>query len=777
MSLPVSKNPILHTAIINSWTRALLALENLIKGRGQRIQSGEVLLGLSSRHLYPDISVVNDESHHIKQSDPLISPGGIITIGLHNKPDEADNGIYWSLPLAHMRYYGDPTVATRHTGLRESQVTSDQFIFVALGSVLSSWRLLDQDLETPLQVINMLSESVVNTLSKRSTKSRSQIMLIKWMSMISRLIQAYGKEQGAEKQQLDRLISFGRRRCPDLIAVHRLHPSPFFGFTNFEVLLSTFRPEKVQQKIAFLRKWSRATFSSHDIREAIIEYSEHQHSNIKYTYLAPQHAITRKRPRDGNFTIPTARDFHWVAGPPKYHLPVNQRNDSYVMIPPGPGGKPAPFGFLCGHPGSAAIYLPAHREKKSKSKSSKPLPKHNHLGVKDIFYCLKTGVLEVAQLANRLCLESYRHEFSEYLESFEALFVAHQIYSSLPGAKVNLNVTSKQLQLTWWKSLQEKRCPDGTVPLPEVFSCITLFETGFLELDPSKLTDAVAICSDNSIFVASRLLLDPIAEVPTIPVKRITGNIGKPGFSILIPPAEPKILQIGCRSWKVVAHENFDGKFQDSFAATSLHLSLTGYEFPIDVGVHGARDHGAFFVEAAISLHDRGKWMADLDVIKAQSSWQSASEQSVCQHTEDQRADTTIAKPLVSVDSWIEFLDLPLSDCIVRARDNAMARLAAASLAVQKSYDFRLISPSDCWICLFAEPGEEYPSPPCVYSARESDSDQGSLPESGDWLYMTEEEESDLGSPLAPLFAGVGDLHASMSPPCMTRQTNRVLIY
>jgi hypothetical protein len=126
---------------MKSWVVAMSAMEDLISGKPQRIQSGALLLALSAWHLYPDMSVQSSVPRFVEQHDHLVSPRGIITIGLQNKPNHADQGVYWSLPLAHLRYYGRPVTTTRHAGIDQTQVSFDQFLCLAFGSLLSTWYL------------------------------------------------------------------------------------------------------------------------------------------------------------------------------------------------------------------------------------------------------------------------------------------------------------------------------------------------------------------------------------------------------------------------------------------------------------------------------------------------------------------------------------------------------------------------------------------------------------------------------------------------------------
>ncbi|ORY14332.1 hypothetical protein BCR34DRAFT_435005, partial [Clohesyomyces aquaticus] len=245
-------------------------------------------------------------------------------------------------------------------------------------------------------------------------------------------------------------------------------------------------------------------------------------------------------------------------------------------------------------------------------------------------------------------------------------------FAAVPGAQVNLGAIRRSLMETAWSRALAVTPGEHGVSLEVVFSCIIYFETGYLDLQPETLVDALALSNHNCIYVASQLLIDPEQDLPDIPVRRIIGNMGKSGLSILVPPINPKVLQKDLESWKVVAHERFDGKIQDSFSASSLHISLTGYELNVDqAGVRGNQDHDAMIVEVAISLYDHGKWIADLDIIKASKTWADKTYGSGnCPHVGDTRLDASQVSALESVDTWMELLDQPLGNCIVRASGN-----------------------------------------------------------------------------------------------------------
>lgn len=121
---------------------------------------------------------------------------------------------------------------------------------------------------------------------------------------------------------------------------------------------------------------------------------------------------------------------------------------------------------------------------------------------------------------------------------------------------------------------------------------------------------------------------------------------------------------------------------------------------PLDLGPgHSSRDTPALFLETAVSVHDRGEWVGDVDVLAANKQSWHKSGYGVCIHSPAQRADTSMVKYLVSIDTWFELLDPPISHGVVRAQGNWEARLATRALAA-RLVPSRLILPREpCWAC------------------------------------------------------------------------------
>ena len=138
-------------------------------------------------------------------------------------------------------------------------------------------------------------------------------------------------------------------------------------------------------------------------------------------------------------------------------------------------------------------------------------------------------------------------------------------------------------------------------------------------MNPSQFDNVMALSSGDSIYVALWLICDPVERQPAASVRRLHGNVGKAGLILLVPPADPKMLALEVDNWKFIDRETFDGTVTDTFTGTSLHLSFRDWCIPVDVGVagRGLRDAEAYIIESLVSVYDRGKWIADLDVLQA----------------------------------------------------------------------------------------------------------------------------------------------------------------
>lgn len=89
---------------------------------------------------------------------------------------------------------------------------------------------------------------------------------------------------------------------------------------------------------------------------------------------------------------------------------------------------------------------------------------------------------------------------------------------------------------------------------------------------------------------------------------------------MLISPQSPMIRDIEPGSCKLINNTKFNNLEEDHFGRTSLHLSFTDYYRPLDLSLRGEQDIRVGLLECIISVHDAGKWVADVDILAAVQS-------------------------------------------------------------------------------------------------------------------------------------------------------------
>ena len=286
-----------------------------------------------------------------------------------------------------------------------------------------------------------------------------------------------------------------------------------------------------------------------------------------------------------------------------------------------------------------------------------------------------------------------------YYKSLMALAAAQEVFNKLPNAEVDLAVVSRSLsQAKWAQSLW--RLPDFVMTRASAVACICMFESGELDLQPEDLEDVMAVSSSNNLYASEILFCDPYESPPAHAFRHVVGNVGRPGLVLLLSPRNSILREPDVGSWEMVNHAPFDGRFEDNFASTSLHLCLTGYEQPVNINDHGDRDSVVHFVEAAVSAHDRGLWHADLDLLRLSRRNWSRSSAADCPHDEEQAADVSRVADFASIDNWYEVLDPPRNPAIVRSQGNWIARLALSAIPSPENQKLTIITDKPCCACI-----------------------------------------------------------------------------
>ena len=293
---------------------------------------------------------------------------------------------------------------------------------------------------------------------------------------------------------------------------------------------------------------------------------------------------------------------------------------------------------------------------------------------------------------------------SQLLGSLHALSFATAVYCQFQDASVPMKILESSISTsTWYKGLDGKSSKTTTkdsLALARSFACVAMFESGGLNLQPEDLTRVFAMSSGNSLFVAEILLRDPAETTSPFRIRRITGNIGRPGISLLVSPKTPRTKDLS-QDFMAVAHADYDFRREHNFRSTTTHLGFTEWHVPLLTGEQGFIDSEVFLIEGVVSVRDRGEHVADLDIISAlHSGFLEIFRSSLfCKGHKDK----LLGDVYTSLDSWDELLEPPEETVgIVRAHNNWVARLAATCIIRQRmpAGRFLLVDGQPCWSCL-----------------------------------------------------------------------------
>ena len=288
---------------------------------------------------------------------------------------------------------------------------------------------------------------------------------------------------------------------------------------------------------------------------------------------------------------------------------------------------------------------------------------------------------------------------SSLLRSLRALSFANEVYGKAETASTPLRLVEQPLHEQLWIPKGDsgqtdiwKQCSQA-----QAFACILTFESGGLYSVPRELESVMAIPSGNSIFINGALLFDPTKRVNGPDIRRVIGNVGKAGNTVLISPRN-LLTKVPREDFRAATHAEYDGRRLDNFSGTSLHLSFTKWAMPLNAGDYCLIDQDVIIAEAVISVRDCSRWIADIDVLSVRPEVYIVGIDCKCSHL-----NKRFAGKYTSIDNWEELLDPPLSLSIFRAHENWAARLAAICVLKEKNMDSRVVvldQDTPCLTCL-----------------------------------------------------------------------------
>lgn len=749
-----------YKSVMGAWISAMEVVESLIQGVPQSVYDGAVLIALSSWHLYPDMVIFHDSFKDVTQSDPLIAQGGILTIGLKASPDNTE-GVRWSLPLSRLRYYGAPVWTTHSLESRNSRVLFKELALVALGSLSRTWpdEIGADDEGNFVNICNYYA-SLWKWFSGIQEESKG---LAPWLFYIAEGANDFLGANGEKRRSMLRLLGFGYRRCDKFIGSQLHYQSQIWDMedpTQFMLrllperrieylrrLAATANPERKYPQDWIIAYGDRPQNQAVALASAFPETRTNDGVNLgrhyRYKVNFKQANIassSRSYWSDLNFHGSNSR-FDEVIEDMSEYCAVEYHGTT-LMVSFGASeyiksnlSLIAKFGFSFATKGTKASQTPMKPHPTSGFHDN-PLNLVRDLSLEKetVYFELVAGSLEYAALFRRKRrrgndpvspVKRGKVSYAEILKSLQdgwwdpqslslpgmsknwlplmVLGTAAHTYKGFPDVSVSMDVTSSSLsEAKWIPNFEIELVPwHSTLEMTRsfIFACIAFFETGKLELHPDDLGFVMAMSIEDSLYVSGNMVDDPATPQPNNGIYRVLGNVGKPGVSLLIPPADPWVRQPEAENWNHVDHFQYDGKAEDSFHDTSLHLSLTEYRVPYVSSHKGNREMQAYFQEAVVSVHDRGIWVGDVDIIKA---LQAVEIKRKCGHRHQERGLSfwnSKGPRVTSIDSWHELLDHPKNPAVVRSHGNCFGRLATAALSVQLGLKTFILPEEPCKDC------------------------------------------------------------------------------
>ncbi|CAH0022586.1 unnamed protein product, partial [Clonostachys rhizophaga] len=654
--------------------------------------NGESADGRSSS----DMLHLSSKDQKINQEDPLMKGRGILTLGLEPSPkrDQDCKSVYWALPLAHLRYYGLPVTRMRTSRMSDQdRLTVDEMLWAMLSAYILQW---DNGSAATGELLQYFSDVSIE---------------LHWA--IGCYPASFVPFQG-----IFRIQTFleTARRVEDKIELLREVASSIAGQSS-----------SIDNEYEFLIIYKKEYFDP----EARVFSSAYEYATACPDYAVVNDGLKIDGPRQHRRWISphesdqmlTARlgqirsdgEMAEVIGPslyPVFQCVANRRarkSEKDVKVPHSSHGRLKLYSI---EPDLAAQFGP----KGTCSKPDQPIIHQEHESLKDTKshapkYQLKTATIMKFFRPEKVRFEALWRMLKLNTPEHDVILgmtLVDSLYKTLPNATVDVRVIQLGFEKAHWirsmlspqpaaftsrRTFASYRLPRyGSHHLTSsvCFACIAMMETGSYNLCPEDLENVFALSSADSLYISSAVLQDPATNTSSAPIQRLAGNIGRAGVAFLVPPVDPETKSYdSIDEWYCLDHKEFDGVVDDCFQGTSLHLSFSEACQPLNVQFSGNRDVGAYFIEALVSVYDRGKWVSELDILGSLRNRRILRDylhSDPCQCSPVQ----PLGARIISIDNYAEMVVPPKAPGIVRAKGNWQARLVAAAICIAKGYRGKL---------------------------------------------------------------------------------------
>ncbi|KAK8015592.1 hypothetical protein PG991_008480 [Apiospora marii] len=698
IDLSVADESSVYPGVITAWKSTLRTMERLISGIPQEVYDGSAILGLRAWHIYPNIIVFGSRNVEVSMDDSLVSSGGVLSLGCSPPGTRPNSGVSWSLSLAHLKYYGQPVKRQGVFRPDPTRISFNELLLVVLGCTLTRWNVPIDRTSTweAVRFLSSVSEPFPQIIEepirvKHDTRGAYETDLAdrkQGVQLISKAATMALKDQDWSL----RFINLGRNRSNFIPPQTRFNNiewqnylRPFFGLTNVVPLLECFRNS--DGRVEFLRRMANKTTGLKG-RKCIIQYlhtDRYAGETTNYATVFPRPSTLERlgeRPAKKS-TSPHSR---WLS--PQHPadmtvtgetIHINQGPTIYRPLTlectylPGTETEQA-LEFWFGDSDDAGIYVA--------SEPGSPRCARPKVTQQDLLWCVEHGLLSI----DKILLQTT----DSITRTLQCLTMASDhAFGTILGPVIQVKIL------------------ENPIDTLQAISILVYMVAGHDMSHDVVPNNVIGISAGDSIFVPEQLLWDPMQTETRNSFTRILGNIGRPGCVMFFSVESPITSPLDASFWRIADPQIFDGAPTDLFQNTSMHLSFTNWERPLEgFRSGGNQDVEIALIESVLSIRERGRWIGDVDVLPALRSniIYRLGPQLPCSHsrTEAPQAHMT------SIESWDELREFSAGNVVVRAHGNWIARLAATAYLAQSAerdrrHSIRRITvcPSSvCWKCM-----------------------------------------------------------------------------
>lgn len=499
----VNKDVAVLPSVMEAWKAALESMENLTCGMPQALVEGPTLLALSSWHLYGDLLVMGKDPADVHFGDHLIPKGGSFTVGLARDTEngsQARRGVYWSLSLKHLRFYGSSVLSEACLDKDFSNVSFSQFCLAVLGCLLGSWSVRCSQISAAARFFASIDAAIGRASHLSSIFTDPTIPdSLSWLRMMGSAASALLDKASDERETALRLLKLGLRRSSKFIPGG---VEPFFDLLSPKRLIRCLKGPK--ERIAYLR---RIALTSTGFRGTpFIGYFESSKSKIpKITHVSSvfcsseehnvEAAANRGETWDLNDHVDQNLDENGDTPRPKVHFHVKIIHDdiqgfedmdtSMQYIP------------IFGDPKVACLYQDAKLGSVRVRDQT----------IEDISRCLDQDMFSLVDLMVHIQDELRLGPTPKIRKAMAQLSIASKVYQYLPGAMVAIKALDRRVtSAAWGREILPLPKDSGKITISRTLalSCVAYMSCG-VDVDPSVLKGAFAMAHEDSLYIAKQV--------------------------------------------------------------------------------------------------------------------------------------------------------------------------------------------------------------------------------------------------------------------------------